>query len=166
MLPVFQLTVPLLLLLSLGCQTGDTESSADFSPEQSMDIQQRLRNYTSFRLETDLSVLSDNQRRMLPHLIEAADVMDGLFQRQAYGDVGGLLADISDPGVRRYAEINYGPWDRLAGNEPFVEGIGPKPPGANYYPADITKEEFEAAAAESPEHAGGLAQPLHSCPPR
>ena len=150
------MTVPLLLLLSLACQTGDTEFSAGSSLENSMDIQQRLRNYTSFRLESDLRVLSENQRRMLPLLIEAADVMDGLFQRQAYGDLDRLLADINDPDVRRYAEINYGPWDRLAGNEPFVEGAGPKPPGANYYPADITKEEFEAAAAESPERAKAL----------
>ena len=156
MRPVSRMTVPLLLLLSLACQTGDTEFSAGSSLENSMDIQQRLRNYTSFRLESDLRVLSENQRRMLPLLIEAADVMDGLFQRQAYGDLDRLLADINDPDVRRYAEINYGPWDRLAGNEPFVEGAGPKPPGANYYPADITKEEFEAAAAESPERAKAL----------
>ena len=156
MRPVSRMTVPLLLLLSLACQTGDTESSPGSLPEKSMDIQQRLRNYTSFRLESDLRVLSENQRRMLPLLIEAADVMDGLFQQQAYGDLDRLLAGISDPGVRRYAEINYGPWDRLAGNEPFVEGAGPKPPGANYYPADITKEEFEAAAAESPERAKTL----------
>ena len=156
MRPVSRMTVPLLLLLSLACQTGDTEFSAGSSLENSMDIQQRLRNYTSFRLESDLRVLSENQRRMLPLLIEAADVMDGLFQRQAYGDLDRLLADINDPDVRRYAEINYGPWDRLVGNEPFVEGAGPKPPGANYYPADITKEEFEAAAAESPERAKAL----------
>ena len=156
MRPVSRMTVLLLLLLSLACQTGDTESSPGSSPEKSMDIQQRLRNYTSFRLESDLRVLSENQRRMLPLLIEAADLMDGLFQQQAYGDLDRLLAGISDPGVRRYAEINYGPWDRLAGNEPFVEGAGRKPPGANYYPADITKEEFEAAAAESPERAKAL----------
>jgi len=121
-----------------------------------MSIQQRLRNYTSFRLESDLTVLSENQRRMLPLFIEAADIMNQLFRQQAYGDLGQLLAGINDPDVRRYVEINYGPWDRLAGNEPFVEGIGPKPPGANYYPADITKEEFEAAAAESPERAKAL----------
>ncbi len=156
MRPVTRMTALLLILLSLACQTGDTGSSPGYSPENSMDIQQRLRNYTSFRLESDLRVLSENQRRMLPLLIEAADLMDGLFQQQAYGDLDRLLAGISDPGVRRYAEINYGPWDRLAGNEPFVEGAGPKPPGANYYPADITKEEFEAAAAESPERAKAL----------
>ena len=157
------MTVSLLLLLALACQTGDMKSPPGSSlekypdkPDKPMDIQQRLRNYTSFRLESDLRVLSSKQRQMIPLLIEAADVMDELFQQQAYGDLGPLLAGISDPGVRRYAEINHGPWDRLAGNEPFVEGADPKPPGANYYPADITKEEFEAAAAESPERAKDL----------
>jgi hypothetical protein len=156
MRPVSQLTLSRFLLLSSGCWTGETESTPASSLEKSMSIQQRLRNYTSFRLESDLTVLSENQRRMLPLFIEAADIMNQLFRQQAYGDLGQLLAGINDPDVRRYVEINYGPWDRLAGNEPFVEGIGPKPPGANYYPADITKEEFEAAAAESPERAKAL----------
>jgi hypothetical protein len=51
---------------------------------------------------------------------------------------------------------NYGPWDRLDGNAPFVEGVGPKPAGANFYPADVTKEEVEAAAAVSPAAREGL----------
>jgi hypothetical protein len=44
---------------------------------------------------------------------------------------------------KRFAEINYGPWDRLRENEPFIEGVGSKPTGANFYPEDMTKEEFE-----------------------
>ena len=118
---------------------------------ETMNIEERLADYTSFRLESDLSGLTDNQRKMLPLLIDAARVMDGLFWRQSYGDKDELMGRITDPNLRRYIEINYGPWDRLAGNEPFVEGIGPKPPGAQFYPADMTKDEFEAAAAMSPE---------------
>src|SRR5699024_2921800 len=45
---------------------------------------------------------------------------------------------------QQFAVINYGPWDRLNNNEPFVEGVGPKPAGANFYPADMSREEFEA----------------------
>src|SRR5690606_38389533 len=55
------------------------------------------------------------------------------------------LESLSDPAVRRFAELNYGPWDRLADDAPFVPGFGPKPPGANFYPADMTRAEFEAA---------------------
>ncbi len=53
-------------------------------------------------------------------------------------------------------EINYGPWDRLDDNEPFVEGVEDKPQGANFYPEDMTKEELETAAAESEERAQAL----------
>ena len=116
-----------------------------------MDIQASLDNYTTFRLEADLDALTEKQRQMLPLLIEAADIMDGLFQQQAYSDKSELLSGIDDPAIRRYIEINYGPWDRLAGNEPFVDGVGPKPLGAGFYPADITKEEFDAAVASSPD---------------
>ncbi len=116
----------------------------------------RLAKYTTFRLETDLSALTENERRMIPILIQAAKVMDGLFWAQAYGDREKLLSSISDADARRYVEINYGPWDRLAGDEPFVPGVGPKPPGATFYPADMTKEEFEAAVAASPDEAKRL----------
>ena len=82
--------------------------------------------------------------------------MDALFWEQAYGDKEELLDSISDSAARRFAEINYGPWDRLEGNERFMEGAGNKPKGANFYPQDMTKEEFEAAAAESAEKGARL----------
>jgi hypothetical protein len=87
---------------------------------------------------------------MLPLLIDAARPMDEIYWYQAFGNRDSLLASIADPRVRRYAEINYGPWDRLANDSPFVEGVGSKPPGANLYPHDITKEEFERAVAANP----------------
>jgi hypothetical protein len=59
--------------------------------------------------------------------------------------------------MRRYVQINYGPWDRLANDEPFVPGVGPRPPGAELYPHDITKEEFEQAAARSAQAREALA---------
>ena len=85
---------------------------------------------------------------MIPLLIESARVMEDLFWQQAYGDKQALLARITDADARRLVEINYGPWDRLDGNRPFLPGVGPKPPGANFYPADMTKEQFEAAASD------------------
>ncbi len=105
----------------------------------------KVDDYVSVRLEADLSGLSDAQRAMLPILIEAASVMDGLFWRQAFGNKDELLNSIENPAARRFATINYGPWDRLDDNRPFLPGFGPKPPGANYYPADMSKQEFEEA---------------------
>jgi hypothetical protein len=109
----------------------------------------RPEKYRTVKLTADLSVLTDRDRRMIPLLLEAADAMDEAFWIQAYGDRKALFARIGSSAARRFAEINYGPWDRLANNEPFVEGVGPKPLGANFYPADMTKEEFERAAEES-----------------
>ena len=83
---------------------------------------------------------------MLGLFIDAAVIMDDLFWQQAYGDRDALLRSLAgDPRQQRFAELNYGPWDRLDGNAPFVAGVGPKPPGAQFYPLDMTKEEFERA---------------------
>jgi hypothetical protein len=100
--------------------------------------------YAPVRLGADLSHLSDGQRKMVAILIDAAKITDDLFWRQVWGDKDGLLEGIDDPRTRRFAEYNYGPWDRLANDQPFIESYGPRPPGANFYPQDISKAEFEA----------------------
>ena len=115
-----------------------------------MDWAAMLDDYVTVKLEADLSGLSDSQRAMLPVLGQAAQIMDGLFWRQAFGDKESLLSSIEDPSARRFAEINYGPWDRLDNNSPFIPGFGPKPEGANYYPTGMTELEFEEAADADP----------------
>ena len=95
--------------------------------------------YTSFALTTDLSVLEDYERKMIPHLIEAAKVMDELFWEQAFGNRSNFLSNIEDSAKRTFALDNYGPWDRLDGDKPFIEGFGEKSLGANFYPSDANK---------------------------
>jgi hypothetical protein len=133
-----------------ACQ-GDT-SKAGASPPNAVNspIERKLAQYTTVRLTSDLQKLTENERRMIPLLIDAARSMDAIYWRQAYGDRDSLLRSLTDAEVRRYAEINYGPWDRLDNNTPFMDGIGPKPKGAGFYPSDMTKEEFEAAAGKAP----------------
>lgn len=102
--------------------------------------------YAPVTLGADLATLTAKERSMVGLFIDAAVIMDDLFWLQAYpGDRATLLAGLEDPATRRFVEINYGPWDRLAGNAPFVAGAGPKPPGAGFYPLDMSKEEFERA---------------------
>ncbi|MEE4161898.1 MAG: Zn-dependent hydrolase [Woeseiaceae bacterium] len=114
-----------------------TNPGADVAPA-------RPEIYAEFTLTADLSHLSENQKSMVGLLIDASAIMNDLFWRQAWGDdYRAGLAAISDPDQRRFAEINYGPWDRLADNRPFVPGVGPKPPGAAFYPEDMDKEEFD-----------------------
>jgi len=132
-----------------GCQ-GDP-SKAGASPPRTTDspIERKLAQYTTVRLTADLEKLTASERQMIPLLIDAARSMDAIYWRQAYGNRDSLLRSIQDPGTRRYAEINYGPWDRLDGNAPFMEGVGPKPRGAGFYPRDMGKDELETAAAKS-----------------
>ncbi len=145
------LTLGLITLFAAACRAdratpggGSTESAA------------LTDKYTSVRLTTDMSQLSEHERQMLPLLIEAAREMNRVYWKQAYGNKDSLLASIADPQLRRFAEINYGPWDRVDGDAPFLPGVGPKPAGANFYPADMSKGEFEAALDARPERVAAL----------
>ena len=106
---------------------------------------ERLARYTTVRLEADTTKLTAKERRMLPLLIDAAREMHGIYWVQAVGPRDSVLASIADPVARQLAEVNVGPWDRLDANVPFVAGVGAKPAGANFYPRDMTRAEFEAA---------------------
>ncbi|HLU93192.1 MAG TPA: hypothetical protein VKZ54_03670, partial [Membranihabitans sp.] len=108
----------------------------------------RLEIYAPFELTTDISTLSASQKKMLPLLINAAKIMDTLFWMQSYGEPEPLLIAIESEKVREFARINYGPWDRLADNAPFLSAFSEKPAGARFYPSDMTRAEFEAAELE------------------
>ena len=100
--------------------------------------------YAEYTLTTDISHLSENEKEMLPLLFEAADIMEDLFWQENYGDKAELMAKITDPDLQKFACITYGPWDGLDNNRPFVEGFGEKPKGAQFYPQDMTEEEWNA----------------------
>ena len=136
-----------LVAAAAACGPAGTTTTQAPAPDTREPIERLLAKYATVRLTTDLSALTPREREMLPLLIEAAKPMDEIYWYQAYGSRDSLLASLEDPRLRRYAEINYGPWDRLANDSPFVAGVGRKPPGANLYPHDMTKEEFERAAA-------------------
>ena len=102
--------------------------------------------YADFTLTADLGHLGDEQKQMIALLIEAAEIMDDLFWRQSFGDdYAAWLDSLDDARTRQFAELNYGPWDALDDDKPFVAGFGPKPLGAQFYPADMSREEFENA---------------------
>jgi len=128
-----------ILMLSCGGENNSTENT------QAELMQGKKAMYTKVKLASDLGTLTEKQEQMIPILIEIADIMDGLFWQQAYGDKESLLAGIKDENAKAFAEINYGPWDRLNDNAPFIAEAGIKPLGANLYPSDMTKTEFEAA---------------------
>jgi len=106
-------------------------------------VAQRLPIYEKVKLTTNINQLSVNDRKILPLLIQAAEIMDELYWKQAYPQRDSLLATVKDEKTRDFININYGPWDRLNNEKPFVAGVGAKPEGASFYPYGITKEEIE-----------------------
>ncbi|QOL25783.1 Zn-dependent hydrolase [Thalassotalea sp. LPB0316] len=128
-----------------GC--GQADNAAQKAQYQIVpEYQNRLDIYEPVTLSADLSHLTDNQKQLISLLIEASDIMDDLFWQQAFGqDKDSFLAGIADEKLRQFAAINYGPWDRLNGDKPFLKGFKAKSAGAEFYPHDMTKKEFESA---------------------
>ncbi len=135
-----------LMVIVSSCKEDKKEVVSE-EPTQT-EMQKNLGKYVSVKLTSDVNKLSEKEQQMLPLLIKAAEKMNDLFWYEAYGDKTELLNSIEDEDTKTFVKINYGPWDRLDGNKPFVEGVGEKPLGANFYPKDMTKEEFEAADIE------------------
>ena len=130
--------------------TQATTAQPETTTEQTLLVDEsRLSIYHGVDLTSDLSHLSDNQHKMLSLLIDASKIMDDLFWKQAFfEDKDAFLSSIDDEDIRHFAAINYGPWDRLNGDTPFISGYDDKAPGAEFYPHDIDKAEFATASFE------------------
>ena len=124
-----------MLLAMYACNPKTNESES---------MQAKVDAFVEVELTADISHLSENEKKMLPLLFEAAQIMDDIFWTQAYGNKQEFLSKIEDDATLAFAKLNYGPWERLKDNKPFVEGFGEKPLGANFYPTDMTREEFES----------------------
>ena len=102
-----------------------------------------LENYAQVTVPApDLSGITDNGKEVLNLYRFAADQADAIYWEQNYGS-SAFLSALADPAEKAYAQINYGPWDRID-NEPFIPGFETKPAGARFYPEDMTDEEFDA----------------------
>lgn len=134
------------LLAMFGCTAPEVPPADDVLGVDSARMDPRVRPgaYKSVKLTTDLQALSDQDSRMLPLFIQAAQVMDSIFWQEAWGASDSIPVSHPDPDMRKFFAINYGPWDRLAGDLPFMDGVGPKPKGARFYPSDLGAEEFTA----------------------
>ena len=115
-------------------------------------IEERLAAYAPVEIGVPWNLISDEDRPVLENLYYAAQIMDELFLRQVCGknvEMRKQIMERGDPAEIRFFRINFGPWDRLASDEPVLTDR-PKPPGATFYPADMTREEFGAWIAAHP----------------
>lgn len=143
-----QISILIVSLALITCVSGCKEQKPAETQEPAAELtemQKKVADYAEVDLTSDLVAgLTDNQKQMVKRLMQVADIMEQVFWKQTIGVKDEFLATIEDADQKQYAIINYGPWDRLDDNKPFIEGYGEKPKGACFYPTDITMEELEA----------------------
>jgi len=108
----------------------------------------KAKRFVPTEITADVSKLSYGDRQALDKLIEAAKLMDSLYLIQKWSGSMDLLAKLrADNTPEGKAKLNYfivnmGPWSKLDHDEPFIDGVSEHPEGANYYPANMSKDEF------------------------
>jgi len=137
------MTLMSLAILTMGASTVNAQK-VQKAQEGNNEMKKKVEQYAPFVLKYDIGQLSREEAELVGIFIQIADVMDDIYWEQAFGqDNRKKLRELKDPYMRQFAEIQYGAWDRLDAERPFIPGYGPKPAGANFYPKDMTKEEFE-----------------------
>src|SRR5438105_3590612 len=138
--------------LAVACQTTTPMKPPAENLAIAPDLAQRVAQLPRTVIDYDPSLLNDNERQVVGRLIEASKLIDEIFWRQVSEENPALrerLAKIGGP-ANEYFVMNKGPWDRLKNDEPFI-GTKKKPAGANFYPEDMSKDEFEKYVAAHPE---------------
>lgn len=132
-----------------------TTSSA--APTIAPDTAERVKQLPRTEIAFDMAQLSENERQVVAKLIEASRYIDEIYWRQVSEDNPRMRDELAknaarsslDAAAYQYFLMNKGPWDRLKDDAPFI-GSQHKPEGAAFYPADLTKEEFEKYVAAHP----------------
>lgn len=129
-------------------------------------VEGQIAKLAPITLAPDFSYLPPNEQEVISYLVEASRYIGEAFSRQVNEEnwrlEKALETYIGSPEevYYDYFKIMYGPWDRLDNNAPFINLDAPKPPGANYYPADMTQEEFETWIAEHPDQEDKFISPF------
>jgi hypothetical protein len=145
--------IPTVCLFLSVVATGNGQNSK--SP---LSLGDKIKQFSPTVITGDITTLSAGDQKALEKLIEAARLMDSLYLRQVWSGNLNVLhkleADTSPDGIEKlhYFRINMSPWSKLDGDEPFIEGVPQHPPkGANYYPENMPKEDFNSWVEHLPE---------------
>lgn len=112
--------------------------------QQESPLKAKVEEYARVELKSDLvNNLNDKEKELVRIFFQVGEITDNLFWKQTFGDKS-QLDTITDSYAKEFAMIQYGAWDRLDNNKPFLAGYGEKLAVCNYYPHDITAEEFDA----------------------
>lgn len=111
------------------------------------EMQKKVNEFAEFKLTSNIDDLTDNQKEMLSIFFEVAKIMDRLFWHQTYKGKRPAMALSEDEMTQEFLLINYGPWERLNDDKPFLDSVGKKPAGSGFYPTDMTEAEFDTLEA-------------------
>jgi len=142
-------TILIATFLLFSCSTSDKK-------EEKNDLKKKISQYSKTEIKYDESLLNERQKVVVEKLYEAGKIIDRIFLDQVYSKNEEIEAELSkskNPGdkiVLEYFKINFGPFDRLDHDKPFY-GNSEKPKGANFYPEDMTKEEFNNFIKNNPD---------------
>ena len=141
--------VSLLILGSLNMPAKAQKAKSKPLPSQAQ-LAKMADRFAHTPLRVDTSMLSPGDQKALVKLIEAARLLDDIFLQQFWSGNTNLYTKLQkDKTALGKARLNYfwinkGPWSALDEFEPFIPGVpARKPMGANFYPEDMTKDEFE-----------------------
>lgn len=143
----YTLLIGMMILLIIFAYISCKKVGEGEEPVKS-EIAMKMERYSPTKIDFDESILSEKDRMLVRKLVEASKIMDEIFLRQCYSrnlEIRKKLQNSTDPKgqeLLHYFTINFGPFDRLDERAPFM-GEDRRPKGANYYPEDITIEEFE-----------------------
>ncbi len=148
-------TIGLIAMLACAPPAQEPTAEAPAAPSEEgaeMSIEERLARYAPTELTADLAGVPEGEREVLKELIAAGRLMDEIFLRQVYEGNPALREQVASESeaLQTYFALNFGPWDRLDEMEPYM-GEMAHPQGAGYYPADLSKQDFEAWVAAHPE---------------
>jgi len=128
----------------LGVATVASTLFSCSTQQQESPMKAKVEEYAQVELKSDLvNNLNDKEKELVKIFFQVGEITDDLFWQQTFGDKS-QLDTITDSYAKEFAMIHYGAWNRLDNNKPFLAGYGEKPAVCNYYPHDITAEEFDA----------------------
>jgi len=147
--------LPFCLALAAALPAAAQEPHMSSHPDAAQ-LRAMTDRYAPVDLTADLSHLSAGDRKALDELLAAARVVDQLFLKQLWSGDAALAEQLRQASEKKdaieldrtrfaYFWLNKGPWSTLDGNTAFLpDAPAAKPIGANFYPEDMTKAEFEA----------------------
>ncbi|HJR82376.1 MAG TPA: hypothetical protein VJ775_00470, partial [Sphingomicrobium sp.] len=149
-----------LILATAACQAQNADNQPAAAQSEGSETD-GLAKLATIEMKVDTSYLSAEERQVVNLLNQAALLMSEIYKRQATPDYDKLRAEVAakdDPKLLEKFDAFFGPWDPIEDNKPFF-GNQPKPAGAGFYPADLTKEELDEYIAAHPDQKDALTNP-------